>query len=333
MKTAPDNPVSNQLGPGITDAQIVAAVEHSGYPLQTVVANTLRTEFGIHEEWSYLDGRSNELRSLDMVASRRLFDWKQHPRLRPTLNLLIECKQSNLPFIFFRAQQVPGSGFEFPTICGLAGDTIEIKSDDDRSTWTLSYPHALDLHSDPFLVQPPQCRTFSKCVRKGSELELSGSDAYNSIVMPLIKGLRHFIAREKPVSTAVYFDAHIALGLAVVDAPMIAVDITPSGAEFEAAPWIRVLRHEYESDTEKVDRDRMWTLDVVHKDFLSKYISNFAKPFAERVAAKILSHQKELADGKAFASGMGADPWAPIEPRLKPRSLLRSLRQRSSRKS
>jgi hypothetical protein len=41
MNNAPQNPGSNQLGAGCDEAQVLGAVEKSGYPLQTIVAGIL----------------------------------------------------------------------------------------------------------------------------------------------------------------------------------------------------------------------------------------------------------------------------------------------------
>ena len=105
MKRVPSNPGSNKLGSGVTEKAVNEAVAKSGYPLQTIIARSLRgQEFGVNEEWSYIDRDTSDLRTLDIMAAKLFYDFESEPtRVRPTLNLLIECKQSNLPFIFFSA--------------------------------------------------------------------------------------------------------------------------------------------------------------------------------------------------------------------------------------
>ena len=199
MDQAHDNPASNQIGPGLTEADVLSAVDRSGYPLQTVVADLLRPTLGVHEEWSYIDRNTKELRSVDLHANLRLHHWNPQPRVRPQLDLLIECKKSQLPYIFFLSRNAPYF-LGFPIVAGLARDKIEITTDDDPSTWMLTVTDALGLESDAFLAEPAYCHTLSRCVRKGSELELSGSDAYNSLVLPLVKALHHFKSAVQPVS-------------------------------------------------------------------------------------------------------------------------------------
>ncbi len=195
-----------------------------------------------------------------------------------------------------------------------------IASDDDPSTWTYTVIHALDLDRHPFQATPGFCHTLSKCVRKGAEIELSGSEAYNGLVLPLVKALRHFVRAQFPVDTAWYFDCHLTVGIGVLDAPMVGVTSGPTGPALIALPWVRVLRHEYEEKGEHSEREQLRILDVVHKDYLQTYLAEHLMPFAACFAERVLRHTTELATGIAFVPRMGADGWYPVENRMQPRS-------------
>jgi hypothetical protein len=319
MKQAPNNPRSNALIAGTTDALVADAISRSGYPLQVIVATLLRDQMMIHEEWAYLDRDTKELRALDIRAGVALYNRRDQPRIRPHLDLLIECKQSELPYVFFLSSQNRWTP-DFPVFAGLAHRTIEINTDDDRSTWSLGAVRALGLEADTFLTtEPSHCATFSKCVRKGKALDLSGTEPYHAIVLPLVKAMGHLQVSEAPPKTAYYFDLHIGVAVAVLDAPMIAVEVTPTGNELTLTPWARVIRHEYLDGRERRDHSRWFAIDIVHKDFLREYIDRHVMPFAQRIAQRALRHQEELATGLAFASGMGKDSWTNIEERLRPR--------------
>ena len=93
MKASKDNPKSNHLHPGITDIDIDTAIKKSGYPLQTIITNKLRETFYCQEKWSFIDNKTNENRSIDIMAQMNLYDYNNQPRVRPILNLLIECKK------------------------------------------------------------------------------------------------------------------------------------------------------------------------------------------------------------------------------------------------
>jgi hypothetical protein len=323
IEAAPGNPARNVLAAGVTDTAVLEAVARSGYPLQTVVAEKLAAAFYVHEEWSYLDRDSKGLRTMDVLASRRLFEFGEpQPRARPELNLLIECKKSDLPFLFFATRHRPWLP-NFPIVAGLKSSDIELVTDDDLSTYTSPVLHVLDLDKHKFVTDVPVSSTFSKCVRRsGGDLELSGDDSYNGIVLPLIKAAAHFEQAEAPRPTFFYFDAHLVIPVAVLDAPMLLLETTEAQPVARLTPWVRVARHEYEKDTDDWRKDRLWALDVVHVDYLDTYVNDNLRPFAEEFARRALAHHEELATGEGFASGLGRNSHEGIESRLKPRPVL-----------
>src|ERR1051325_9310089 len=133
MRESEINPDANHLPNAITESQLADAIKASGYPLQTLVAECLKSHFGLRHEWAYLDRQTKELRAIDLLAERDLYDWKTaHPRVRPRLDLLIECKQTELPHLFFVAE--PPWTADFPVLAGLRSKNVEITSDDDAST-------------------------------------------------------------------------------------------------------------------------------------------------------------------------------------------------------
>jgi hypothetical protein len=124
METRPNNPATNKLGPGLTETDVLDAVSKSGYPLQTIVGNYLRSQFHVQEEWSYIDKDAQELRTIDILAEKHLYDLtREHPRVRPTLDLLVECKQSALPYVFFLSSSKPWVP-HFPLLAGLFRHTL-----------------------------------------------------------------------------------------------------------------------------------------------------------------------------------------------------------------
>jgi hypothetical protein len=318
MDEHPDNPASNTIPQGVTEAAIQSGIESSGYPLQLVVAQELSRDFQLHEEWGFVDSDSGTTRTIDLVATKSLFEWTEpQPRIRPALNLVIECKQSALPYVFFLSGTTPWIK-DFPVVSGLANNAITLKTDDDRSSWTFCPVSVFDLRGDPFLRDAaPSCMTFSKCVRKGSDIVLSGSEPYQNVVFPITKAVCHFQATQSPPKTAHYFDCGLVVGMAVLDAPMIGVRLTDSGSESVLLPWVRVVRHRPSLNPHKHDDAQVHAIEVVHKDYLRTYLDFHLNPFAQRFADLALKHPDVLADGKGFVSGMGQNSWTQIEPRLR----------------
>lgn len=247
MNSNANNPPLNIIGSGITEDALAAAVSKSGYPLQTVVGMILRSYPGfqqVQEEWNYIDEETKEARALDILVNRLLYDplTQEQPRVRPHLSLLIECKQSALPYVFFLSSNKKLAP-NFPLLAGLFRHTMTITTDDTPSTWTFPILRGLDLYTHPFILDDPMyCTTFSKCVRKGSDLELSGSESFNGLVLPLMKAMRYFRQVESPPDTASYFDCHLVIGIGVLDAPMVGVDVSETGNQLIYTPCVRVIR-------------------------------------------------------------------------------------------
>jgi hypothetical protein len=304
-----------------------AAIEASGYPLQTIVAQELRSKgpWAVQEEWSYLDKDSGELRALDIAATIYAHGQPER-RVRPQVDLLVECKQAALPYVFFLSS---GSVWlpRFPIVAGLRGDNIGVTSDDDRSTWNYTVIHALGLGTHDFCNLPPVARSFSKCARKSSELELSGSEAYNGLILPLVKALQHFETANKPPSTFKYFSAHLVCALGVLDAPLIGVDATKDPPTFSLIPWVRVIRQEYEEEAAHWEREKLWVVDVVHRHFFSRYVADHLLPFGREFARLAVKHDIELATGLGFVPGMRARGWHSVEQNLRPRPMQVAMRK------
>lgn len=125
------------------------------YPLQTIVYEKLSGKFRIQEEWNFIDSDSNGERAIDLIAQMDLYEYKDpQPRVRPSLNLIIECKQSDLPYVFFITKGKPITP-NFPVIAGLQSNNVVITSDDDPSSWNFSVLYTLGLSSHDFLRKTP----------------------------------------------------------------------------------------------------------------------------------------------------------------------------------
>src|SRR5687768_10945920 len=117
MRQSSTNPSKNVLGPSVKEAALIKAIETSGYPLQGIVAEKLiDAGFEVAEEWGFIDRDTNEHRSLDISASRKWGDNKDP--VVPSLSLLIECKRSTHPYVFFKkVSEVPAH--VFPLVSGV----------------------------------------------------------------------------------------------------------------------------------------------------------------------------------------------------------------------
>lgn len=319
------NPPRNALGAGLTLDKVGAAIAKSGYPLQTYVAHTLRDlEFTVSPEWSFIDRDTQNLRSMDLHATLRLYERGDQTRARPAIDLVVECKQSELPFVFFTGETMPWTA-RFPYVVGLKSDRFSISTDESGNGWSTDIQSALGLDKHPFSTAAPIAYTMSKCQRKGgSDVILSGEEAYSGIILPLVKALHHLKVAESPPKTAHYFDIHYSVAVAVLDAPMLAFE----NGITSMSPWVRLLRHEAgDAKLGKNDRGKTLAVDVVHRDFLESYIQDHLLPAARDFADKVLRHPTEVADCEGYVLAENARTMD-YEPHLRPKPALLFPRRR-----
>jgi hypothetical protein len=229
MKIHSDNPSSNAMGPGISEESLKQAINESGYPLQAVAADQLKKTFEasklqsflIQEEWPYIDSDTGTVRSLDIHA-RAMFETKQDTYVRPMIDLLIECKQIELPTVFFVRPKVLGPRMDYPRLAGNPHDLITVVSSPDSDRYSLTLGHILGFESHEFNTLPTLAISMARVHRRGSRLELSGEDTYPNIVRPLAKATDYFVAGSKSnAAQQVYFDLHMLVSVAIIRGPMI----------------------------------------------------------------------------------------------------------------
>lgn len=291
------------------------AIEKSGYPLQLQVGALLDKYFSVEHEWAYLDRDTQELRNIDLFAYKLFRDKKmKDAEIYPQLDLIVECKKSELPIVFFTNGFKPRSTY-FLSLSGLKNDSITIKTDDSRSTWSVPPAMVLGLAKELFVREPIYSSFFSRLVRKGKEFELSGSDFFNSVVNPISKAiLYNKKVNATPLKTFVHFSLHLMVGLSVVDAPMLTAGLSENGTEIHEAKWVRMIRQDIDSgrNYESIP------IDIVNISFLQEYLEKYLLPFSDKFSVNAFKHQRELASRKGFARGMEKLRFDDIEKRLKP---------------
>jgi hypothetical protein len=116
----------------------------------------------------------------------------------------------------------------FPYVAGLphGGITIVQEVDGTRGVQGfLSGAQALGLGKLPFVaVGPDICAAFSRAEANGDRVILSGSEPFNSVIMPLANASDHalHIYGYRPNSDRVY--PRLLISVAVLDAPMLLVE-------------------------------------------------------------------------------------------------------------
>lgn len=336
MKLADGNPPENSLPAGVTDSALETSIKRSGYPLQSRVAALLQPHLTtLEEEWGYVDADSGELRTLD------LYGWKQvgtdrelsSKRVRANISWLIECKQAELPYVFF--QSLSASLRQFPKLIGLGRDELELETNNSRSTWTVPLQIALSLNRTTFGARTaaPTATSVSRVARKGKDLELSGSDAYLSTILPLVKACDYLSQMHVPKDTYRYFDLHAVLMVCVLDAPMVVVKLEGAGPELVLAPWVRLVRQQAKRSPEDAfDTASVYGIDFVHVAFLERFVIDHVAMFAGDFSARVYRHPSELVSGTGFIENLeGRALPVDAEAELRPRGV-RMRRGRDARR-
>lgn len=324
-----DNPDSNNLSAGITEHELDGAIKKSGYPLQSIIASWLRFDFPpdysrhwyVEEEWSYLDSDTHEIRTMDIHASASLSNLNnpgsdlQTPDgnpignylVLPYLELLIECKQSELPYVFFLTTK--RSVRDFPMISGLHSDSILLEAFSEEGE-TISILEALGLQNHSFLSDCNHASTFTRCERKGggSGLRLSGDEPYNQIVLPLVKSATYLSGRNKPANEAEDFSCSIVICLGILNAPMVGVRVTEHSHALTMLPWVRVVRHHQEKSSTQ-PKKKMIAIDILHKDFFHTYMNSHLLPFAEDFSRSCGENEITLVTGHLVMDGRREPRW------------------------
>ena len=313
MRQCESNPSQNKLPPGIKEPELVQAIENSGYPLQGVTAAKLLSEFSVTEEWGYIDRDSQEHRTLDVFAFKPLTDDKS-ANIQPLLILLIECKRSEHPYVFFQTvtdRQIP----QFPHVAGLPRGIVSIHESSGNRMQECPGDKALGLNALPFVRSgPPHCCAFSKAEPSGNKVRLSGSDPFKNLILPLIKASVHATDLYRTDQRPSRLFPALVLCVSVLDSPMILVESPSKSADPMLIPWARVSRQEAIRDRQNWLRYRFYAIDAVHIDFFHKYISEKLLPFAREFAQRALRMEGILFNGGIVAN-LDNWTWEDIKPK------------------
>lgn len=306
MRKHSANPPRNVLPPSANESELLRAIELSGYPLQGLAAETLKSEFALTEEWGYLDRDTNEHRSLDLFGYRNLAQGAGGI-VRPGLVILAECKRSVHPFVFFQNvvdRLIPG----FPTVAGLKRGVVDVREISGKRSSDLYGAAALGLDKLPFVGNgPAECSAFSRATLSGNKAELSGTELFNSLVLPLVKAFDHARGLHRTGQDASELRPTLLIAVGIVDAPMILVESPRQASDPILTPWVRLRRQESIEDPQSWQRYRFYGIDVIHIDFLDDYLSKHLMPFAEEFGRRAATMAEILVNGGEVEN---LDNWA-----------------------
>jgi hypothetical protein len=290
------------LQAGISGKDLLDAINRSGYPFQAEIADHVRTKLSetegseVQEEWAYIDSDAGGVRSLDVFVEAPLHSTddvlKRKKKIRPYLNVLIECKQSELPYIFFLRANSAGY-LNFPEIAGMPSADLRIFMEPQSSP--LKIPFNMSLHDvfacfnlRTFLGPPFNAISAAKAARKGNKLELSGEEIYRGLTLPLMKAADYIRADSAREPDAEVLSPKFIASLAVIRAPLIGAYLHQGKIVMLGIPWVRTCRVEpANADQRTQPTGNVRYFDVVHSDFFPDYIEALIKD-SFRLAERML---------------------------------------------
>jgi hypothetical protein len=317
MQQDPKNPLTNKIPSGIEEATLISAIEMSGYPLQGVVAEKLRSAgFVVTEEWGFIDSDTLEHRAVDISAYKVLKATGTRQEVSPRINLLIECKRSTHPHIFF-SERSNLEAEAFPAIAAIRAGTVELQASGDAILESGNIPgqKVLGLHELPFIQDAPRCAAFSKAIPSGPKIQLSGDELFKGIVLPLVKALQYRMEID-----SVYFDSErplptLTLCICVLDAPMLLVKSPLQSNNPILTPWVRILRLQANRDYSQLSH-QFYGIDFIHADALDTFVTERLNPFAEEFAKRAIAIGNIWKTG-GYVSNLDNIRWNEIVPRAK----------------
>ena len=309
----------NQLPDEFPLEEVEKAVRVSGYPVQLRAAEELRQHFDVVEEWGF-EAEDGGSRRLDLYCVKPLSTARD---LETSCRLLVECKRSAYPLLFFR--KVTAAIPHFLRITGIHDTVISLThpryplpAADSRFGPGVVHggeisierrvPAAIciGLHQLEFVsAGPPIAPILAKVEhvgRKGHKgpganapKKISGEWPYRNMVMPMVAAIDFTEQRFRLEKIQDSIFPSLIHALCVVDAPMILATGPEEPLQLRMVDWVRAERHETEAGSTR--RDKSYGIDIVHVDYLADYMTQLLS-FLNEASEVLERHAPLLRSGR-----------------------------------
>lgn len=308
--------VSSILRAGVTEETLIAAIKSSGHPTQSIVADKLRSALShtkgpaiVQEEWSFEDTDQKIVRQLDAWASKSLRDvsdanpydphrpTEMRSLLRYELDLFVECKHSELPYVFFLRDG--GRNTSVPRIWGFPHEHIKYGKSIDRLNIDTPTTDFVADHGQDYADGMPVAVSVSKAHRKGGGLELSGEEVFRSLTLPVLKAVDYF--RDQTISESkLYRDIRFLAPIVVLEAPIVGVRLIDGEPTVEALNAVRLSVTRPRAESKRYEgSNQVLGVDFVGVDFMDEYVRSMIDRI-RIVAERIDRFAPTIMTGKAI---------------------------------
>lgn len=265
---------------GPTEAQILFALEQSGYLFEQEVADRLE-ELGLHVDtaWAFRDPDQEKSRELDVRAIQRVYhDEKNRQSL--FIELLVECKAYDSPLAFLqRPKNARELDWPIPREYLFPRDHYKKHTSNNSYQEIPPFVH-LELQKRHYYYQESLKATqFSKIVRKGSDWTANHEGIYDSVVLPLTKAFE--FQRKEAVSIvrrAGWQYVWLFFPMVVVRQGLVGVDVSEKPIKPEERGRISFVR---QLDSENANG--YYLIDFVTFAHLGSFVESELRPFAQAI--------------------------------------------------
>ena len=319
-------PSEREFAPGVSEKALRAAVVKSGYPLQVIAVDavlnalpkpsvsggTIRSDTRVQEEWSFLDPDEGKVRTLDALIMHDmtpdgLADEGSHPFVPAGcidhhLDFLIECKHSELPFVFFLRDVSCG---RIPRLVGLPFDRLVMEShtpEGESFNFEMSVYDALELWELRNHEKVPTAIAMRRALWKKSEgLELSGEEVFRELTYPISKAYLHYRslleAKRARYPMALYHHVHNVCLLVILGAPMVGITTVGDNVELAELSQVRLVKTEPGAGDPE-GYSTVLTIDVVNIRSVEDYVRRTHATAAQTVN-RLNQHAVPVLTGEA----------------------------------
>lgn len=275
------------------EAQIIAALEQSGYLFEQDVATRLEA-FGFHVEtnWAFLDSEQEKSREIDVRAIREVAKDETN-KIQIFVELLVECKAFDSPLVFLER---PKNQRE--QIHAVPAEYIFPRKHYRKRLTGNSYHEIapfihLGLRNKHYYFQEPKKATqFSKIVHKGKDWVANHEGIYDSLILPMAKLLEFRKADALKFARGPDWKAvWLFFPMVVLRDHLFVYDLSGEERTLDQRGRVTFVRH-LESGSLK----GFYMTDFVTFDYLDQYVQNEVSGFSEAVAELLTTNPRALLD-------------------------------------
>jgi len=266
-----------------TIEEITSALKASGYLMEQEVATTLETEgFDVITNHAFADPEEGTSREIDVLAHRTTYQNREH-RMAINVDLICECKNNQLPFVFICREKNFHDCRRIPHEILFPNATYYLPKESDNAMVPIPAFFYLRLDKYHYYYQDQlKAVQFCRILRKGKGWEANHAGIYNSIFYSIVKALE---ARKREVtpefsSVDEWHQVWFFFPIVVLDGEIYSINSTspdPKPDQVDHVTFVREVRSP--SITGR------YVVDFVTRQGLVDFLTDKALVLASRLAA------------------------------------------------